>query len=106
MDPYISRAGGYLENPDSVAACRFCSFRTTDEFLDLSFNIKYSRRWRDAEIFAAFILFNVRGNLRFLDVLSADSDIVGCFDLSVHVRIPDEAMGPVEIVQMAKEVDP
>lgn len=61
LDPYISRAGGYLTNPDSTSACQFCSFRTTDEFLDLSFNIKYSNRWRDVGIFIAFIVFNVRG---------------------------------------------
>ena len=66
MDPYISRAGGYLTNPDSTDACRFCSFRNTDEFLDLSYNIKYSHRWRDAGIFVAFIVFNVCDNLVLL----------------------------------------
>ena len=60
MDPYMSRAGGYLTNPDSTTACQFCSFKTTDEFLDLSFNIKYSNRWRDVGIFLAFIASNVR----------------------------------------------
>ena len=60
MDPYISRAGGYLTNPDSTTGCRFCSYRTTDQFLDLIFNLKYSHRWRDAGIFAAFTVFNVR----------------------------------------------
>ena len=56
----MSRAGGYLTNPDSTSACQFCSFRNSDEFLDLSFNIKYSNRWRDVGIFIAFIMFNVR----------------------------------------------
>jgi ATP-binding cassette subfamily G (WHITE) protein 2 (SNQ2) len=60
MDPYMARAGGYLTNPDSTAACQFCSLRTTDDLLDLSFNIKYSNRWRDVGIFVAFIVFNVR----------------------------------------------
>ena len=55
----MSRAGGYLANPDSTTACQFCSFRTADEFLYLSFNIKYSNRWRDVGIFIAFIAFNV-----------------------------------------------
>ena len=62
MDPYISRAGGYLTNPDSTSACRFCSFRNTDEFLDLSLNIKYSHRWRNVWIFGAFIALNVRNH--------------------------------------------
>ena len=60
MNPYMSRAGGYLTNPDSTSACQFCSFRNADEFLDLSFNIKHSNRWRDVGIFLAFIAFNVR----------------------------------------------
>ena len=60
MGPYIARAGGYLTNPESTSACQFCSLRTTDELLDLSFNIKYSNRWRDIGIFIAFIAFNVR----------------------------------------------
>jgi len=60
MNPYMSRAGGYLTNPDSTSACQFCSFRNTDQYLDLSFNIKFSNRWRDVGIFIAFIAFNVR----------------------------------------------
>jgi len=59
MDPYMTRAGGYLTNPDSTTACQFCSLRTTDDLLDFSFNIKYSNRWRDVGIFIAFIAFNV-----------------------------------------------
>jgi len=58
MGPYMARAGGYLINPDSTSACQFCSFRDTDQFLDLSFNIKYSNRWRDVGIFVGFIAFN------------------------------------------------
>ena len=66
MDPYMSYAGGYLTNPDSTTACQFCSFRTTDELLDLLFNIKYSSRWRDVGIFLAFIVSNVRDPSIFL----------------------------------------
>jgi len=60
MNPYMSRAGGYITNPESTSACQFCPFRSTDQFLDLSLNIKYSNRWRDVGIFIAFIVLNVR----------------------------------------------
>src|SRR5688572_26710893 len=33
MAPYIARAGGYLEG------CGYCSTRTTNEFLEMNFNI-------------------------------------------------------------------
>ena len=66
MDPYIASSGGYLTNPDSTTACQFCSLRTTDELLDLSFNIKYSNRWRDVGIFIAFIAFNVCDSLLYV----------------------------------------
>ena len=60
MSPYISRAGGYLSNPDSTSACQFCPFRNTDQFLKISYNIDSSNKWRDVGIFIAFIGFNVR----------------------------------------------
>ncbi|PPQ68464.1 hypothetical protein CVT24_005561 [Panaeolus cyanescens] len=31
---YIIDRGGYVANPDALSACRFCSARTTDEWLD------------------------------------------------------------------------
>ena len=70
MNPYIAHAGGYISNPNSTSDCRFCPFRNTDEFLDLSFNIKYSNRWRDVGIFTGFIVFNVRGTFDLLSALS------------------------------------
>ncbi|KAF5330227.1 hypothetical protein D9611_010600 [Ephemerocybe angulata] len=59
MNPYISFAGGYLQNPDASADCNFCSTRTTDQFLEASFNIYYSHRWRNVGIMLAFVVFNV-----------------------------------------------
>ncbi|OBZ76087.1 Brefeldin A resistance protein [Grifola frondosa] len=59
MGPFISRAGGYLTNPDATAGCQYCSFSTTDAFLGTSFNIFYSNHWRDLGIFVAFIIFNI-----------------------------------------------
>jgi ATP-binding cassette subfamily G (WHITE) protein 2 (SNQ2) len=72
MNPFISRAGGYLTNPEATSACQFCSTRTTDQFLEASFNIFYSHRWRNVGIMLAFIGFNVSWFLFFFVVLDAD----------------------------------
>lgn len=59
MAGYISNQGGYLTNPDASNACRFCSSRTTDQWMEPTFNIFYSHHWRDFGFFCAYILFNV-----------------------------------------------
>ncbi|KAI0767296.1 pleiotropic drug resistance ABC transporter [Fomes fomentarius] len=59
MGPYISMAGGYMTNPDATSGCQYCSFSTTDAFLNVSFNIFYENHWRDMGIFAAFVVFNM-----------------------------------------------
>ncbi|KAJ3516223.1 hypothetical protein NLJ89_g1261 [Agrocybe chaxingu] len=58
MAAYMSFAGGYLTNPDASSACQFCSIRTTDQFLELGFNIRYENRWRNLGILVAFSVFN------------------------------------------------
>ncbi|KAF8955831.1 pleiotropic drug resistance ABC transporter [Flammula alnicola] len=59
MANFISFAGGYLANPDASSDCQFCSMRSTDEFLGLTFNIFFHHRWRDMGILLAFILWNI-----------------------------------------------
>ena len=63
MAQFISNRGGYLMNPDDVSNCRFCSSRTTDQWMEPSFNIFYSHHWRDFGLFCAYILFNVSRSL-------------------------------------------
>ena len=101
MDQYIARAGGYLTNPDSTSDCQFCSFRNTDEYLDLSFNIKYSHRWRDIGIFVAFIVFNVCG-IFHLRVFCADLVVVDRYGLPLHVFVPHEAVGRAAVIQQGE----
>lgn len=60
MNSYISRAGGYLTNPNSTSSCEFCSVRTTDELIGAGFDIFYAHRWRDFGLMVVFIMFNVR----------------------------------------------
>ncbi|KAI5121205.1 hypothetical protein M0805_006006 [Coniferiporia weirii] len=59
LSAYMSTAGGYVQNPDATSDCLFCSSRTTDQFLEASFNIFYSHHWRNLGILCAFILFNI-----------------------------------------------
>ncbi|KAF8624553.1 hypothetical protein AX15_005817 [Amanita polypyramis BW_CC] len=59
MDPFIASAGGYLANPSATDACRFCSVRSTDDFLANSFNIFYRHHWRNFGFMMAFISFNI-----------------------------------------------
>ncbi|KAF8196094.1 pleiotropic drug resistance ABC transporter [Pholiota molesta] len=59
MTPYMSFAGGYLENPSASTACQFCSVRTTDQFLEGAFSIYYSHHWRNFGFLMAFVVFNV-----------------------------------------------
>ena len=59
MDPYISVSGGYLTNPNATAECAFCPFRTTDELLQLYFNISYEHHWRDLGIVLGVAGINV-----------------------------------------------
>jgi ATP-binding cassette subfamily G (WHITE) protein 2 (SNQ2) len=59
MAQYISSVGGYLTNSDATSDCRFCSSRTTDEWMGPTFNIFYRNHWRDFGIFCAYILFNI-----------------------------------------------
>ena len=59
MAGFISNRGGYLTNPDASTACRFCSSRTTDQWMEPTFNIFYGHHWRDFGFFCAYITFNV-----------------------------------------------
>ncbi|KAG1743692.1 ABC-2 type transporter-domain-containing protein [Suillus paluster] len=59
MDPFISYAGGYLTDPGATAECLYCPYRTTDQFMLNSFNIKYSDDWRNLGIIVGVAVFNV-----------------------------------------------
>lgn len=55
---YISRAGGYVLNPDATSACSYCRVKDTNVFLS-HISSEYSHRWRDFGIMWAYIAFNV-----------------------------------------------
>ncbi|THH12068.1 hypothetical protein EW145_g234 [Phellinidium pouzarii] len=58
LSTYIASSGGYLQVPDATSKCQYCSSRTTDQFLESSFNIFYSHHWRNLGILIAFVFFN------------------------------------------------
>ncbi|KAK3906089.1 ABC-2 type transporter-domain-containing protein [Staphylotrichum tortipilum] len=62
MKTYISAVGGYLEDPDAVAQCSYCTVSDTNTFL-ASVQSSYDDRWRNFGILWAFIIFNVFGAL-------------------------------------------
>lgn len=59
LQSYISSSGGYLQNPDAISNCQFCSARTTDELLETNFKVFYDHHWRDLGIFVGFCAINV-----------------------------------------------
>jgi ATP-binding cassette subfamily G (WHITE) protein 2 (SNQ2) len=60
LSKFISTAGGYVTNPSAKDDCQFCSYRTTDEFLQSNSNFFWSHRWRNIGFLWIYIVFNVR----------------------------------------------
>ena len=60
MQPYISLAGGYLQNPSTTAPdnCSFCQLSDTNIFL-AGVSSYYDERWRNFGLMWVFIGFNV-----------------------------------------------
>lgn len=54
---FVNAAGGYLDNPNDSAGCRYCQYKVGDEFF-LPLNIRFSHRWRDVGIYFCFFAFN------------------------------------------------
>ena len=88
MSTYIADHGGYLQNPDASASCNFCTYRTSDQFLQSSFNIFYSHRWRNVGLMVVYFTFNV-------SIMSSPARleltfriITGCYGLCLDVPFP------------------
>ncbi|KAH8997919.1 pleiotropic drug resistance ABC transporter [Lactarius akahatsu] len=59
LSKFISTTGGYVTNPNATDNCQFCSYRTTDEFLQFNSNIFWNHQWRDFGFMWIYIGFNV-----------------------------------------------
>ncbi|KAK8188116.1 putative ABC transporter [Phyllosticta capitalensis] len=60
LAPYMSVAGGYVDNRDATADCRFCPLADTDAFL-AGISARYADAWRNFGILWAYVVFNVCG---------------------------------------------
>lgn len=60
MQPYISAAGGYLQDPNATSDCSFCAIENTNAFLS-AISSNYGDRWRNFGILWAYIIFNIFG---------------------------------------------
>ena len=58
MADYLKVAPGYLNNPDAMSNCQFCSMSKADEFL-AGVSISWDERWRNFGIFWAYIAFDI-----------------------------------------------
>ena len=58
LEPYISQAGGYLQDPSATDTCKFCTYNDTNVFLS-GIGLSYSNAWRDFGIMWAYIIFNI-----------------------------------------------
>jgi hypothetical protein len=77
LGQYINQSGGYITNPDALDNCQYCSYRTTDQFLQSNSNIFYSHHWRNFAFMWIYIGFNVRRRRhRFLNPRMANSHLV------------------------------
>lgn len=58
MADYISKMGGYLQNPSATNDCAFCTISSTDTFL-AAVSSYYKDAWRNFGIMWAYIIFNI-----------------------------------------------
>ena len=58
MEPYLTQAPGYLNNPNATTGCEFCSMSVADQFLSGVW-IEWDQRWRNFGIFWAYLVFDI-----------------------------------------------
>jgi len=74
MSSYIASSGGYLQDPDSITNCSFCSVSDTNIFL-ASLGSYYSQAWRNYGIMWAYILFNIAGAVLLYWLIRVPKDV-------------------------------
>ncbi|CCD25960.2 pleiotropic drug resistance family ABC transporter NDAI_0G01840 [Naumovozyma dairenensis CBS 421] len=60
MEPFLSRATGYITDPASTSNCSYCLYKVGDEYLT-RMESSYSYLWRNFGIFWIYIIFNLFG---------------------------------------------
>ncbi|KAF2744039.1 hypothetical protein M011DRAFT_409396 [Sporormia fimetaria CBS 119925] len=62
LQPYMSMAGGYLEDPNATDECSFCQMGDTNVFLQ-QLTANYGDVWRNFGILWVYIVFNIAAAL-------------------------------------------
>ncbi|EKM61431.1 uncharacterized protein PHACADRAFT_248034 [Phanerochaete carnosa HHB-10118-sp] len=55
---FVNATGGYLDNPNDSAACRYCQYAVGDQYFE-PLHIRYQDRWRDIWILFCYFVFNI-----------------------------------------------
>ncbi|KFH67291.1 hypothetical protein MVEG_06026 [Podila verticillata NRRL 6337] len=58
MGPFLSRASGYINNPNDVSDCQYCQYSTGQEFYR-NLNMNIAHRWRNLGIMFIYLVSNV-----------------------------------------------
>ncbi|KAJ6092425.1 hypothetical protein N7467_004394 [Penicillium canescens] len=58
LSPYALRTGGYIENPDAMSSCAYCTMSSTNTFLAQVYSY-WDDAWRNFGIMWAYLVFNV-----------------------------------------------
>ncbi|QLL34458.1 hypothetical protein HG536_0G03200 [Torulaspora globosa] len=58
MEPFLSRATGYIQNPNATENCAYCQFSVGDDYLT-RISASYSYLWRNFGFYWAYIGFNL-----------------------------------------------
>ncbi|KAI8351922.1 ABC-2 type transporter-domain-containing protein [Mortierella sp. GBAus27b] len=58
MAEFLTRAKGYLNNPNDTMNCQYCQYSKGEDFYS-GLNMEFDHRWRNMGIFIAYIVFNI-----------------------------------------------
>ncbi|CCD25961.2 ATP-binding cassette transporter SNQ2 NDAI_0G01850 [Naumovozyma dairenensis CBS 421] len=87
MDPFLSGATGYINNPDATSDCAYCLYEVGDNYL-ASISAPYSNLWRNFGIFWIYIVFNIIAmvSLYYLLHVKNVSPLTGVMKLATKVK--------------------
>ena len=88
LSEFINTTGGYVTNPSATDNCQFCSYRTTDQFLQSNSNIFWSHHWRNFGFMWIYVGFNVRRHFKLSPPYSQLIQCTGICHLCYDLRFP------------------
>lgn len=58
LNPFAVQTGGYIENPEAMSSCAYCTMSSTKTFLDQVYS-SWDDAWRNFGIMWAYLVFNI-----------------------------------------------